>query len=478
MPPFGATLGEHNGNDGDDWKWRNVGLLRDGVEGMTSLVGLLSLIPGVAIVRLRFDGRLRGGVGGLMKRGDGGAELFFSASAGAGAAAGPWARRFVREVVVLMPRFFRLRAFLAGVVGRANSKKLCADKTPSEVSGLRALKSEAKEWFVILGKGDSGEGPGEGSVTDEESMVDMVVVGELSEEVVELESRESWWLWKDEKGAPCVVVPLVVRRATLLPCAVLESRSAVWACPMVCESAPKTAPREGMGMNFLEVVVGMLGSCRDEAARAVRVRVLRARALLGQRRWCARVGPGYADSKERLRADERLARTGRSAWCATILYGQRQRQRRRHWGREQHGYAPGGLQQRQGSGRAGQASVVGGRGRGRWSVCVAGRVREDAGSSKRLEGVTAARIAWWILGAGGRQQQRRSGRSCRGGSGGAGAGGGGGGGGGGARGGLHASGFRLKGSEANGRLGAQAQAQAQQRPGGRHGQEGEREVAE
>ena len=87
MPPLGATLGEHNGNDGDDWKCRNVGLLRDGVEGMTSRVGLLSLIPGVAIVRLRFDGRLRGGVGGLMKRGDGGAELFFSASAGAGAAA-------------------------------------------------------------------------------------------------------------------------------------------------------------------------------------------------------------------------------------------------------------------------------------------------------------------------------------------------------------------------------------------------------
>ena len=73
-------------------------------------------------------------------------------------------------------------------------------------------------------------------------------------------------------------------------------------------------------MNFLEVVVGMLGGCRDGAARAVRG--LKARALLGQRRWCARAGPGFADSKERLRADERLARTGRSAWCATILYRQ------------------------------------------------------------------------------------------------------------------------------------------------------------
>jgi hypothetical protein len=30
--------------------------------------------------------------------------------------------------------------------------------------------------------GDSGDGPGEGSVTEEESMVEMVVVGELSED--------------------------------------------------------------------------------------------------------------------------------------------------------------------------------------------------------------------------------------------------------------------------------------------------------
>ena len=54
-------------------------------------------------------------------------------------------------------------------------------------------------------------------------------------------------------------------------------------------------------MNFLEVVVGMLGSCRDGAVGS-------GRALLGQRRWCARAGPGFADSKEGLRADERLAR--------------------------------------------------------------------------------------------------------------------------------------------------------------------------
>lgn len=249
IPPVGAALGEHKGRDGEDWKWRSVGLLRDGVDGMTSLVGLLSLIPGVAMVKLRFDGRLRGGVGGLMKRGEGGAELFLSLLAWAAAgAAGPWARRLVSEVVVLMPRFFRLRAFFAGVVGRASSKKLFPVKTPSDVSGLRALKSAAKEWFAILAMGDSGEGPGEGSVTDDESMVEIVVVGELSEEAVELESRESWWLWKDEKGAPCIVVPVEVRCATLLPCAVVVSRSGVCEGPTLCGSPPKTAPNEGMGM--------------------------------------------------------------------------------------------------------------------------------------------------------------------------------------------------------------------------------------
>lgn len=173
----------------------------------------------------------------------------------------------VSEVVVLMPRFFRFRAFFAGVVGRCSSKKLLVDDTPSAVSGLRALKSAAKEWFEILGRGDSGEGPGEGSVTEDESMVDIVVVGELSEDAVELLSRESWWLWKDENGASCIKFPLEVRCATLLPCTVLVSRSAVCACAGLCASPPNTEPNEGMGVYVLEVVVGMLGSGGDEAVR-------------------------------------------------------------------------------------------------------------------------------------------------------------------------------------------------------------------
>jgi hypothetical protein len=234
---------------------------------MTSLVGLLSLMPGVAIVRLRFEGRLRGGVGGLMKRGDGGAELFLSVLARGAWAAGGCARRLVSEVAVLMPRFFRLRAFFAGVVGRCSSKKLDVVVTPSAVSGRRARKSAAKEWFVILGMGDSGEGPGEGSVTEDESIVEIVVVGELSDEAVEFESRLSWWLWKEEKGAACIVFCV-----TLLPCAVVGSRSGRRERAGGCESAPKTAPNEGMGVYVLDVVVaGMLGGCVGGAVLSQRL---------------------------------------------------------------------------------------------------------------------------------------------------------------------------------------------------------------
>lgn len=71
-------LGEHNGNEGDDWKWRRTGLFSDGVDGITSRAGLFSVLPGEPMVKLRLDGRLLGGVGGFMKRGDGGAELFLS----------------------------------------------------------------------------------------------------------------------------------------------------------------------------------------------------------------------------------------------------------------------------------------------------------------------------------------------------------------------------------------------------------------
>jgi hypothetical protein len=220
IPFEGPKLDPHNGNDGDDWKWRNAGRLKEGVEGITRRAGLFSALPGDPIVKLRFDGRLLGGVGGLMKSGEGGAELVLSLLTTA-TGAGVWPRRFVREVVVLIPRFFRLRAFFAGVVGLCNSKKALGDESPGLVSGLRARKSAMKDdAAAVLAKGDSGETPGDGSVTDDESMVEMVVVGELSEEAVELLSRLSVCMWKEEKAAPLAEGPLVAGRATLsLPCA-------------------------------------------------------------------------------------------------------------------------------------------------------------------------------------------------------------------------------------------------------------------
>jgi hypothetical protein len=102
-----------------------------------------------------------------------------------------------------MPRFFKFRAFFAGVVGLCSSKKLLGEESPALVSGLRDRKSATKdEDAAVLAKGDSGETPGDGSVTDEESMVEMVVVGELSEEAVELLSRLSVCMWKEEKVVP------------------------------------------------------------------------------------------------------------------------------------------------------------------------------------------------------------------------------------------------------------------------------------
>lgn len=193
MPPEGTTLGEHSGRDGEDWKWRRAGRLRDGVEGIISRIGpLFSLLPGVLIVRLRLLGRLLGGVGGLMNDGDVGADVFFSFFESMGNVAVGLDLRLLSELAVLMPRFFRFRGFFAGVVGRANSKKAVGELSNELVSVRRDRKSGTKDEGAVLAMGDSGEGPGEGSVTELESMVEIVVVGLESEELdanVDVESR-------------------------------------------------------------------------------------------------------------------------------------------------------------------------------------------------------------------------------------------------------------------------------------------------
>ena len=170
------------------------------------------------MVKLRLDGRRRGGVGGLMNKGEGGAELFFSCFSTAGRVAVGCMRRLPSDVEVLIPRFFKFRGFFAGVVGLCSSKKLLGDASSKPLSGLRDRKSATKE-VAALATGDSGEGPGDGSVTEEESMVDMVVVGELSDEAVEVLSRLSRWMWNEEKG---IALPLVCG-LVIVPCALVPS---------------------------------------------------------------------------------------------------------------------------------------------------------------------------------------------------------------------------------------------------------------
>lgn len=116
---------------------------------------------------------------------------------------------------------------------------------------MRERKSGTKEDGVTLAIGDSGDGPGDGSVTDDESMVDIVVVGEESEDSdakVEVLSR---WTWKAAKGTfvevePLVMFPLEAGLARWEPWAA-ALLPAVWPGIVVLRtSSPKTDMNEGI----------------------------------------------------------------------------------------------------------------------------------------------------------------------------------------------------------------------------------------
>jgi hypothetical protein len=135
----------------------------------------------------------RGGVGGLTNDGDVGAE---TRSNGLGGENGAVLMALPREYVpeVLTARFFRFLAFFAGVGGRCISKKVDAITcSVLALSGdLNREESMAKALGDMAAAGDSGDGPGDGSVMDEESNVETVVVGEDSvdsEAEVEVLSR-------------------------------------------------------------------------------------------------------------------------------------------------------------------------------------------------------------------------------------------------------------------------------------------------
>jgi hypothetical protein len=150
-----------------------VGRIIEGVGG--TIDSPMLLLAGVMMVKLMFPIFRRGGVGGLTKAGDAGADVL-SWSAGGGAV--EMARPRLYEAEVLTARFFKFRGLFAGVTGlwvsTVGSDKASDFKGSSDVK-REAFMAKLSDW------GDCGDGPGEGSVMDDESK-EAVVVGEDSVE--------------------------------------------------------------------------------------------------------------------------------------------------------------------------------------------------------------------------------------------------------------------------------------------------------
>jgi len=149
MPPSGAKLGVQSGKDGEDWKCRKaLGLRSDGVAGMVSLVGRKPILPGVWMVRPRLLSLRFGGVGGLTKEGDAGAETLsvevgFSTT---GKDPVDIPLPSVNALWVFTARFLRFRAFFAGVTGLFSKNTLASS---DRVLSGRALRPSTKFGEVL-----------------------------------------------------------------------------------------------------------------------------------------------------------------------------------------------------------------------------------------------------------------------------------------------------------------------------------------
>ena len=150
---------------------------------MASLIscGGALLLPGVKSVSPRLLGFRFAGVGGLTKEGEAMEEMLALSSTGNGKLVVEDARLGCRAV--LTARFFRLRPFLGGGC-------FCSSK-----NGLLSfdVRGRSMPTAKVVGGGDSGEEPGEGSVALESSTVDMVVVGEDSLDPVVVSLKLWWW---------------------------------------------------------------------------------------------------------------------------------------------------------------------------------------------------------------------------------------------------------------------------------------------
>ena len=147
---------------------------------------------------MRFVGLRLGGVGGFTNDGEVGAEEVEGPGFGAatGKAAVLAGRVKPKELEVLTAKPFKLRGFFAGVVGRCNSKNWGScepDLAFSLATAALDRRSGTQDDCGVLEAGDAGDGPGDGSVMEEPSIVEMVVVGEESVESDEVEVLPRCW---------------------------------------------------------------------------------------------------------------------------------------------------------------------------------------------------------------------------------------------------------------------------------------------
>lgn len=134
------------------------------------------------MVKPKLLGFRRGGGGGLTKDGE---------RTGAVASGWIWSGRLVVDAArgpcleVLTARFLRFRPFLGGGC-------FCSSKYGAVLSS--AVRGLSMPTAKVVGGGDSGDDPGDGSVAEESSTVETVLIGEDSfEPVVFVESLKLCW---------------------------------------------------------------------------------------------------------------------------------------------------------------------------------------------------------------------------------------------------------------------------------------------
>ena len=257
IPPSGAAMGEKTDKEGDDWKCRRVlGLMNAGVGGTTlgafDSDRLVDPRPGVEIVSPSLLGFLVGGLGGTINEGDAGAEIGCddsTAEAVETPSLGSCAPDLV-DVDMFKERFFMFRTFLPGDSGRVRPgrgrSEPGGDSIPPFSGDWPVDRKDRKDERGGIETADSGDELGEGSVTDEESNVEMVVVGEESvdsELTVEVLSRCCAC-----EGKNAVSDVLLYAMLSVLPCSLVAAAPSSL-LSFISELSPNTDINDGNEAN-------------------------------------------------------------------------------------------------------------------------------------------------------------------------------------------------------------------------------------